>query len=124
MDIDQSLTLTPPGWLPSSGALLNGGQLENVNIDMRRRYNWLDGIAIAKKLDEMDAAGKGDALARDYKNLENDINKTKDLLSAADVQVKVGSDAKDILSALKNIEGRLAVIESKQDNQGCACTIS
>ena len=97
--------LVPPTWLPTSKAFDSddGYDYAGYNSFNKTEYTWLDGIAIAQKLERMDAAGKGDALANDYNNLQNDITKTKDLLAAADVQVKVGDDSKDILTALRYI---------------------
>ena len=79
-------------------------------------------VAIAQKLDKIDSSGKSDALDRDYADLQAKISKTKDLLAAADTEVKVGDDAKDIVKLLQDMKSEIAEVKDKQDQQ--CCTIS
>ncbi|GMI53966.1 hypothetical protein ScalyP_jg2729 [Parmales sp. scaly parma] len=79
-------------------------------------------VAIAHKLDKIDSSDKSDALDKDYADLQAKISQTRDLLAAADTEVKVGDDAKDIVKLLQDMKSEIAEVKDKQDKQ--CCTIS
>jgi hypothetical protein len=87
--------------------------------------NHLDLIAIAQKLEKMDTPSRSEALDRDYSALQqqmkladsqirSNVKQIDDLLSAADVQGKVGSEGKDILAAMNRLEERMLAMECEQ----------
>ena len=81
--------------------------------------------AIAAKLDRMDVGGRADVIGRDFDDLQGKIKDTKELLRAADVEVKVGDEAKELVQLLKGIERKLELIDERLEQvENKCCTVS
>ena len=102
----------------------------------------LDVRAIGAKLEKMDTLSRSVEVEKDYARLAGKIKTTDellstagghvtskmkevaDLVSAADVHVKIGTESKDILRLLEGINTRLTAIEARQSEQQGCCSIS
>jgi hypothetical protein len=118
----------PPGNTPLEAAnnCLDSDGKWRYRLGFSDALAHLDLVAIAQKLDKMDSSGKSDALDRDHADLQAKIGQTRDLLAAADAQVKVGDDAKDILKLLQDMKSEIIMLraEVKEVKDKQCCTIS